>query len=315
MLSFFNLDEQNKIQEVESFTKGCWVDMIAPNDKEIHSIATQLNIPIDFFTDALDDEERSRVEREDDNVLIIVDYPYLTHDESGFPIYETMPIGIIIAEQCIVTVSLIECPFLVDVVNNKARGIFPYKKTRFVLQILYSISNYYLRYLKQISKKTNEVERELHAKLRNKELFTLMALEKSLVYFTTSLKSNKIVLQKLMRLNYLKMYEEDRDLLEDVIIDNTQAIEMVETYSTILSNTQDAFASVISNNLNIVMKFLASITIIISFPTIVSSFFGMNVEGLPFANNPAGFYIVLVIALIMSTVTAIWFWKNNYFGD
>ncbi len=315
MLSYFSLDEQNKIREVEAFTKGCWVDMIAPNEQEINLIVSKLGIPFDFFKDALDDEERSRVEREDENVLILVDFPYLTHDESGFPIYETMPIGLIIAEQCIVTVSLIECPFLVDVVNNKIRGIFPYKKTRFVLQILYSISNYYLRYLKQISKKTNEVERELHAKLRNRELFTLMALEKSLVYFTTSLKSNKIVLQKLLRLNYLKMYEEDKDLLEDVIIDNTQAIEMVETYSTILSNTQDAFASVISNNLNIVMKFLASITIIISFPTIVSSFFGMNVEGLPFADNPAGFYIVLVIALLMSTITAIWFWKKNYFGD
>ncbi len=315
MLSFYNLDANNKIIETKDFSKGCWVNMIAPNESEITQISELLDIPIDFFKDALDDEERSRVEREDDNILIIVDFPYLTHDDSGFPIYETMPIGLMITEQCLVTVALMECPFLVDIINNKTKGVAPFKKTRFALQILYSISNYYLRYLKQISKKTNEIERELHDKLRNKELFTLMALEKSLVYFTTSLKSNKTVLQKLLRLNYLKMYEEDKDLLEDVIIDITQAVEMVETYSSILSNTQDAFASVISNNLNIVMRFLASITIIISFPTIVSSFFGMNVAGLPFENNPLGFYIVMMIALAMSIIAAIWFWKKKYFGD
>ena len=209
-----------------------------------------------------------------------------------------------------------ECPFLIDFINNKMKGIEPFKKTRFALQILFSISNYYLRYLKQINRRQNEVEKELHKTMRNKELYTLMALEKSLVYFTTSLKSNKTVLQKLLRMNFLKMYEEDKDLLEDVIIDNTQAIEMVETYSSILSNTMDAFSSVISNNLNIVMKFLASVTIIMTIPNIVAGFFGMNYP-LPFGGdkNPWGFLIAMGIAFVLSAVAAIVFWKKKFFRD
>jgi magnesium transporter len=192
------------------------------------------------------------------------------------------------------------------------KEFFTYKKTRFALQILYVISIYYLRYLKQINKKTNEIERELHQSMKNKELYAFLALEKSLVYFTTSLKSNKVVLAKIMRFNYLKMYEEDKDLLEDVIIENTQAIEMAETYSSILSGMMDAFASIISNNLNMVMKFLTSITIILSFPTMVASFFGMNV-GLPFQQHPMAFFFALSLAVFLAGLTAFVFWKKKYF--
>lgn len=315
MLSIYNLDDKERIVRTDEFVKGCWVNMIAPTPKEINQIAEQLDIDIDFLKDSLDDEERSRIEKEDNHVFILVDFPYLTHDDSGFPMYETMPVGIVITEQCVVTISLLECPFLMDMINNKMKGVYPYKKTRFALQILFSISNYYLRYLKQINRRTNEVEKELHKSMRNKELYTLMALEKSLVYFTTSLKSNKTILQKLLRMNYLKMYEEDKDLLEDVIIDNTQAIEMVETYSSILSGMMDAFASIISNNLNIVMKFLASITIIMSIPTIVSSFFGMNMVKVPFGHNPYGFFIIMLITAFISSIAGIWFWKKKYLWD
>ncbi|MDF2536087.1 MAG: magnesium transporter CorA family protein [Bacillales bacterium] len=316
MLSIYNLDEKNKILKTDEYVKGCWINLIAPTPKEINQIAEKLDIDIDFLKDALDDEERSRVEKEDGHVFILVDFPYLTADDSGFAMYETMPIGIVITDQCIVTISLMECPFLTDFINNKMKGAEPFKKTRFALQILFSISNYYLRYLKQINRRTNEVEKELHKTMRNKELYTLMAIEKSLVYFTTSLKSNKTVLQKLLRMNFLKMYEEDKDLLEDVIIDNTQAIEMVETYSSILSHTMDAFSSVISNNLNIVMKFLASVTIIMTIPTIVASFFGMNYP-LPFGGekNPWGFLIAMGIAFVLSAAAATVFWKKNFFKD
>lgn len=311
MLEIFKSNEDKHLQQVTDITKGCWVNMVLPSDIEIVKVAEETGIAVDFIRDALDDEERPRVEREDGNVYIIVDYPYITHDESGFPIYETIPVGIVLTAECIVTVSLKETPIINDFKNNKVKEFFTFKKTRFALQILYVISIYYLRYLKQINKKTNEIERELHQSMKNKELYAFLALEKSLVYFTTSLKSNKVVLDKIMRFNYLKMYEEDKDLLEDVIIENTQAIEMAETYSSILSGMMDAFASIISNNLNIVMKFLTSITIILSFPTMVASFFGMNVE-LPFQHHAHAFFLAISIAFLLAGLTAFIFWKKKY---
>lgn len=312
MIEFYETNVENKLQKIEGITKGCWINMISPNEEEINYISKELNVPIEFFKDALDDEERSRIDREDNNVLIIVDFPYITHDDAGFPIYETIPIGMIITEDCFITVSLKETPILQDFQNNKIKGFNTKKKTRFALQILFVISSYYLRYLKQINKKTDEIERELHQSMKNKELYAFLSLEKSLVYFTTSLKSNKIVLEKLLRLNHLKMYDEDKDLLEDVMVENTQAIEMAETYSSILSGMMDAFASIISNNLNIVMKFLTSITIILALPTMVASFYGMNVD-LPFQHSPHAFFITLGIAVFLSTITTIIFWKKRFF--
>jgi magnesium transporter len=217
-----------------------------------------------------------------------------------------------VTEECFITISLVENPVIMDFINKKIKGFFTYKKTRFALQILFHISTYYLRYLKQINRKTDDIEKELHQSMKNEELYAFLSLEKSLVYFTTSLKSNKIVLQKMLRLNHLKMYEEDKDLLEDVIIENTQAIEMAETYHSILTSMMNTFASVISNNLNIVMKFLTSITIILSFPTIVASIYGMNVD-LPYQNNPHAFVGVIFVALLLSSITTIIFWKKKYF--
>jgi magnesium transporter len=312
MIEFYIANGEKKIEKLEEITKGCWINMTSPNEEEINLVANKLNIPVDFIKDALDDEERSRIEREDNNVLIIVDFPYITHDDTGIPIYETIPIGMIITDDCFITVSLKETPILGDFYQNKIKGFFTNKKTRFSLQILFSISTYYLRYLKQINKKTDEIERGLHQSMKNKELYGLLALEKSLVYFTTSLKSNKIVLEKLLRLSHLKMYDEDKELLEDVIIETQQAIEMAEVYSSILSGMMDAFASVISNNLNMVMKFLTSITIILALPTMVSSFFGMNVD-LPFQHKPYAFTLICLIVVFLSSLTTFVFWKKKFF--
>lgn len=312
MLESYMTTAHNQLEKTDDITKGCWVNMVQPTDEEILLVAQKLNIPIDYFKDALDDEERSRIEREDNNLFIIVDFPYITHDEVGFPIYETIPIGIIMVEDAFITVSLQETPIIEDFKNNKVKGFFTYKKTRFALQLLFAISTYYLRYLKQINRKTNEVEREIHQSMKNKELYTFLALEKSLVYFTTSLKANKIVLEKMLRLNLLKMYDEDKELLEDVIIENQQAIEMAETYSSILSGMMDAFASVISNNLNIVMKFLTSFTIILALPTMVASFYGMNV-GLPFQDKPYAFILIMLIAVFLSSLVTFIFWKKKFF--
>jgi magnesium transporter len=312
MLEIYKSTETKVLEQVDNISKGCWVNMYAPTEEEINKVASEANIYVDFIRDALDDEERPRIEREDGQVYIIVDYPYITHDDAGFPIYETIPIGIVLTDECIITVSLKDTPILEVFKNNKIKEFFTFKKNRFALQILAIITSYYLRYLKQINKRTNEIERELHQSMKNKELYAFLALEKSLVYFTTSLKSNKVVLDKILRFSYIKMYEEDKDLLEDVMIEKIQAIEMAETYSSILSGMMDAFASIISNNVNIVMKFLTSFTIILSFPTIVFSFYGMNVD-LPYQHSPHAFWISITVACVLSTLTALIFWKKKYF--
>lgn len=226
--------------------------------------------------------------------------------------YDTIPLGMIIADDCFITVCLKENPIFHVFAQNKIKQFYTYKKTRFSFQILYLIATSYLKYLKQIIKMTDEIEKKLHQSMKNKELFSLLNMEKSLVYFTTSLKSNNIVMQKMLKSKYMKMYEDDQELLEDVIVENQQAIEMSETHTTILSGMMDAFASVISNNLNIVMKFLTSITIILSLPTMVASFYGMNVK-IPFQDYPHAFFIAMTISVILSSVTAVIFWKKRFF--
>lgn len=312
MIEIYKTNENRELDLTDEIAKGSWVNMVAPTEDEIQYICSTLQVPINFMKDPLDDEERPRIEKEDDHLLIIVDFPYLTRDEANLPIFETIPIGMIFTKECFITVSLKDSPILINFKNNKIKGFYTNKKTRFALQLLFEISSYYLRYLKQINKMINEAERELHQSMKNKELYTFLALEKSLVYFTTSLKSNKVVLDKILRFNYLKMYEEDKELLEDVIIENGQAIEMAEVYLSILSGMMDAFASIISNNVNNAMKFLTSVTIILTLPTMVASFYGMNVN-LPFAHSPFAFIFTLLIAISLAGTTAFIFWKKKYF--
>lgn len=312
MLEIFKSTEARKLEKVDVISKGCWVNVYAPTTEEINKVSNDTQVDVDIIRDALDDEERPRIERDDGRVYIIVDFPYIVHDESGMAVYETIPIGIVLTEENMITVSLKDSPIIEEFRTNRVKEFFTFKKTRFALQLLFVISSYYLRYLKQINKKTNDIEKVVHQSLKNKELYAFLALEKSLVYFTTSLKANKVVLDKILRFNYLKMYEEDKDLLEDVIIEITQAIEMAETYHTILTGMMNAFASIISNNLNIVMKFLTSITIILALPTMVASFYGMNVD-IPFQHIHYSFVIPLVISGFFASLTAFVFWKKKYF--
>lgn len=312
MLNFYVSDAGGKLNQVDTIEKGCWINAINPSEQEIQFLVQKLDLDLDFIKDPLDDEERSRIEIEGEHTLIIVDIPIVAHDDTGNTIFDTIPIGMIISSNTFVTICLSENPIFERFIYQKVKGFFTFKKTRFALQLLHTSSTYYLRYLKQINRKTNEIEAELHQSTRNQELFTMLNLEKSLVYFTTSLKANKIVMQKILKGNVLKMYEDDEDLLEDVIIENKQAIEMAEVYSNILSGMMNTFASVISNNLNIVMKFLTSITIILSIPTMVSSFFGMNVH-IPLANIPHAFPIVIGISALLSSTIAFIFWKKRYF--
>ncbi|NCC45091.1 MAG: magnesium transporter CorA family protein, partial [Clostridia bacterium] len=229
--------------------------------------------------------------------------------------YGTIPMGIVVTEQMIFTVCLEDTPVLGSFMDGRVRNFYTYKRTRFILQLLYRNASMFLHYLRIIDKKSEQVEEKLHKSQRNQELIELLELEKSLVYFTTSLRSNEVVLEKLLKVENIKQYPEDTELLEDVIIENKQAIEMANIYSGILSGTMDAFASVISNNLNIVMKFLATVTIVMSIPTMIFSAYGMNLngKGMPFANNPMGFLYVIIFSLILSLVVAFIFRKKDLF--
>jgi magnesium transporter len=311
MLKIYHSDLNGRLKEVDDFVKGAWVHLTAPSEEEIQKVVQALEIPVDFIRDPLDEEERSRIDKEGDNILIVVDIPVLVKDGSNEEKYITIPLGMIITNHIFVTVCLKESPIVNQFAQNKVKNFYTFMKTRFVLQLLYTISAYYLTYLKQINRKTTEIENKLHESMQNQELFSLLSLEKSLVYFTTSLKTNNIVTEKLLKNQYLKMYEEDEHLLEDVIIENKQAIEMTEIYSTILSGMMDAFASVISNNVNHVMKVLTSFTIVLTFPTMIASLYGMNVP-LPYQHYPHAFTVIILLSILLSSITAMIFWKKKY---
>lgn len=314
MIRIYKSDEKGTFHEIDSLEKGCWINLVNPTEKEIASISEKLGIEPDYLRDPLDPEEKSRVEKENGTVLLIVDIPVLNTDEDTWS-FDTIPIGMIVVDDSyFITVCLKENPIINEFANNRVKGFFTFKKTRFILQLLYRIATYYLRYLKQINRKTDEIEKQLHRSMKNQELFALLSLEKSLVFFTTSLRSNEIVMEKLLRAKFLKMYPEDEDIMDEVIIENKQAIEMAHIYSDILSGMMDAFASVISNNLNIVMKFLTSITIVLSIPAIFGAFFGMNVT-LPFGfnNNPHAFLFIFLTTAAVSLLVTIILAKRKMF--
>ena len=302
------------IHEIQEPQEGCWIALTNPTATEIFEISEQFGIEVDDLRAPLDEEERSRIEVEDNYTLILADVPTI-EERNEKDWYVTIPLGIIVTQKMIFTVCLEDTQVLTRFMEGRVRNFFTYMKTRFILQILYRNASMYLRYLRIIDKKSEQIEEKLHLSTRNQELMELLELEKSLVYFTTSLRSNEMVLEKLLKVESIKKYPEDTELLDDVIIENKQAIEMANIYSGILSGTMDAFASVISNNLNIVMKFLATITIVMSIPTMVSSFYGMNVlsSSMPFATNPYGFVIVIVLSVILTCAVAWIFAKRNLF--
>ena len=301
--------------EIDRLEKGCWIDVVAPSEEELQEIAAATKIQMDFLTAPLDEEEKSRIEIEDDQILILVDIPFLRSNKD----YDTLPLGIIITENCITTVCLEPNAVTAEFGAHNTKIWSTFKKTRFLFQILFKSATLYLKYIRIIIRRTDELEKHLRQSMQNSELFNLLDLQKSLTYFSTSLRSNYIVMEKLLRLrsatqsrHLINLYEEDEDLLEDVIIEYKQAVEMVEMYSHILNSMMEVFASIISNNLNLVMKFLATMTIVLAIPTLVSSMWGMNVP-VPFANNPWGFAIVLTFALGVSGAAAYLLWKRRMF--
>ncbi|MDY2922600.1 MAG: magnesium transporter CorA family protein [Eubacterium sp.] len=308
MISIYKTVE-DELMSVDKIEDGCWVYVTRPTTEELERLQDETGIDMDDLRAPLDDEERSRVEVEDDYNMILVDIPSLDEKDR----YVTIPLGIYMTKEVIVTLCLEESPVLRAFANKRVREFYTFKKTRFVFQILYRNATSYLRYLRIIDRKSDQIEEKLHISQKNSELIELLELEKSLVYFTTSLRSNEVVLEKLLRTEKIRKYPEDEDLLEDVIVENKQAIEMANIYSNILSGMMDAFASVISNNLNIVMKLLATVTIVLSIPTMIASFFGMNFDVIPLGHNPYGFAITIVITLLISLLVALFFRKKNLF--
>lgn len=319
MLKVYKSMESGPLQKLslKTLEKGAWINIVDPTPYELKVVSNLTEVEPDFLRSALDDEERSHTDVEDNSIMVLTNVPICRDEES----YDALPLAIILTEDYIITVCLDETPVIAEFNERTAKFFRTYKKTRFLFQILYKSATLYLKYLRQISKLSDEIEDQLRHDMKNSEILRLLELQKGLTYFNAALRSNGAVLDKLQRLrststvnvqHILKVYEEDEDLLDDVIIENKQAREMVEMYSKILARLADTFSSIISNNQNLVMKFLTAVTIILAIPTLVSSFFGMNVP-VPFAESGEGFVYVVVIAFAISITSAVVLWRRDMF--
>lgn len=306
----YYITKDGKTSTVKEPESGCWISLIHPNENELTAISERYSIDPDALHAALDIDERSRIETDENYTMILVNIP-IVEALNDRELYSTLPLSIINAGDVVITVCSEDSPIIGQFTKGKVKDFNTSMKSRFVLQFLYKIASFYLVYLRNIDKKSDEVENKLHKSTRNQELIELLKLEKSLVYFTTALRSNEAVMEKMVRIEAIKKYPDDADLLEDVIVENRQAIEMANIYSGILSGMMDAFASVISNNLNIVMKVLAVITIVMSIPTIIFSAYGMNIDNLPFAHG--GFWPIVGASVAISIIVAFVFKKIKMF--
>ena len=297
---------------IDTIEDGAWVRLYNTSEHELRAFSESCAIPLDFLKAALDEEERPRIDTEDGVVLVVIDIPAVLESE-GIRTLTTLPLGIIVTDKNIVTVCKYESHLLDDFVSGKVRHFATFKKTRFLFQIFYRNASLYLHNLRQIEKSISHIESELHKSLKNEELFHMMEMQKSLIYFSTSLKSNEVVLERIMRVKPLRMYDEDSDLLDDVITENKQALEMSQIYLHILNGMTDTFATIISNNLNIVMKFLASVTIILAVPTMIASFYGMNVGDIPLSSQPFAFETIFIISFMISAAMGVLMWRKRMF--
>lgn len=286
----------NELQEIERPEKDCWINITAPDDQEIQEICTKYSIPADFLTDALDSDEIARLEFDEENFLIVSRIPVYDQDNQELPIY-TVPLAVIvIPNEVMITVCAIESELLISL-HDKKIGFSPFLRDKSILQIFSRTIQLYIRYLKQIKTLISEIEKDLKRNMKNSELIRLFDLEKILIQFRASLNSNYRMLQKMQRSRIFKLNEKESDLLDDIMIDNVQAMETADIYSNILNEMMDFFSSLLSNNLNMVMKFLTAVTILISIPTLITSTFGMNVD-LPFQHSVHAFLFVGGISAI-----------------
>ena len=302
---------ERHLTEIPDIAPGCWINLENPSDREIEEVSAKTGIPDDMLKAALDEEERAHIDSDDGFTVILVDIPVMSGDKDWY-VYSTLPLAMVYNDDYFVTVCLRDTAVLGDFILGRVKNFDLNKRTRFIYQVLYVNAIKFLGYLKQIDKTSSRVQQQLHRSMKNKELIQLLDLEKALVYFSTSLNSNQIVIDRLKTLPSLKHFDDDSDIIDDVIVENKQAIEMATIYRDIMSGTMDAFASVISNNQNIVMKLLTALTICLTIPTVISSLWGMN-TGVPFEGSLVGFWIVVgIIVAILIPVVIIMFRKRMF---
>ena len=308
MLTIYKTTELG-LEQLESMANGVWVNAVDPTPEEIQQLVNS-GIDTDYINYSLDLDEMPRIERDDDYTFILIRIPHRQPD-SDIP-YITIPLGIMIKGNMIVTICRYDKEMFKVLANGKYRLLKTGKRYRFALYIFLETATRYLTHLREINRMTETIEDQLQQSTRNREVLELLKYQKSLTYFATALRSNEVMMERVQRTQIFNYYEDDQDLLEDVLTENQQAIQMTNINTEILSSMMDAFASIISNNLNGVMKGLAAITIIINVPAVVAAFYGMNVE-LPGESHPLAFLMVFAIALSLTAIATFMFYKRDWF--
>ena len=308
MIRIYKTDTTLKeVKKVKKIVSDCWIDLVSPSEREIDEVVKKTKIDKDLIMKMMDEDELPRIEQSGNATLIVIDTPSLEDDN-----YITYPLGIIITDNnYVITISPRKLFVLDDFIKNKVKDFRTAKKKRFLIQILLKTSSLYLKILRKVDKDIEEKEEILKENTKNDDLIELLEIEKTLVYFITSLKANDLVLEKLNKKTVFPLFENDLDLLEDAMIENKQAIEMSGIYRDILKSISDTYEAVVSNNLNTAMKFLASITIVLSIPTMISSFLGMNIPLSDLGSNPYSIIIVTIVSIILSLFVMILLKRKN----
>lgn len=297
------ITENGVLKEIDDYQVGMWITLTAPSQDESLEIAKRYHIDLADVRAALDEEESSRVDVNDDYVLVLFDIPTveIRHNQEA---YTTIPLGIIWTEEAIITVCSVETPVIKHFMINRIKDFTTKKQVRFTYQILYRTSTLYQSYLRIIDRKRLEMEERMGGATEDSDIINLHELESTLVYFDTSLRANRMIVDRLTRYSGVKKYPEDQELLDDVIVEHLQAIEMTQIYRDIIKGTRELMSTVIDNRLNNIMKYLAAITIVMSIPTIISGIYGMNVAGewMPLSTTPYGFYIICGITMVICVI-------------
>ena len=311
MLKVYKTNTIDKnIKKIKRISTDCWIDLTTPTIDEIDKVVEKTEIDKELIMKMLDAEELPRIEQSGNATLVVIDTPYLENQYE----YTTYPLGIIITDNnYVITISTKKVSILDDFKQDKVKNFRTAKKPRFLIQIILRTASSYLRVLKKVNDGIAKKEQVLKKQTQNKDLVDMLEIEKTLVYFITSLKANDLVLEKLSKGNILPMYEGDLDLLEDAVIETKQAIEMSGIYKDILTSITNTYATIVSNNLNIAMKFLAAATIVLSIPTMIASYLGMNIPLGSISNNPNALIIVLILSFSLALLIAFILKKKDMF--
>ncbi|MEM5777065.1 MAG: magnesium transporter CorA family protein [Candidatus Aenigmatarchaeota archaeon] len=298
--------KDERLQKIDSFRDGCWINVEFPEKEEIQKISKDFQIDANWINDSLDIDSKSRIEQDNGNVLIITRIPYKDENEE----ITTLPFGLIITKNFLMTISSTSNLIIEDIKNEKFK-VNTTQRIRFVLMIFQRINRNFDKFLDYLRKKSEMIEKQVSISLSNNEIYQLLQIQKTLIYFSSAIVANEIVFEKINSGKIFKMYEEDKDIIEDIVLSNREIYEGIKIMRDVLSNTLDAYASIVSNNLNIVMKFLTSVSIILSFSVLIASFYGMNVE-LPFQNNPNAFWYILIASMFSFLFLYAFFKKKNW---